>query len=100
MTLGRDEIASMAVRDAREIVRFLDDAEEITADGDEGGVFLLALDSRVVIEQAKGILAGKLDISVDRAFDLIRQAARSSRRNIHDVSREVVELRTTPSGYR
>ena len=41
--LGRDEIANMAVRDAREIVGFLDDTDEISADGDEGGVFLLAL---------------------------------------------------------
>ena len=43
MPLGRDEIANMAVRDAREIVGFLDDTDEISADGDEGGVFLLAL---------------------------------------------------------
>jgi hypothetical protein len=33
----------MAVRDARTIVGFLDDMDEITADGTEGGIFLLAL---------------------------------------------------------
>jgi hypothetical protein len=32
--LGRDEIANMAIRDAREIVGFLDGMDEITA-GDE-----------------------------------------------------------------
>ena len=41
--LGRDEIANMAIRDAHEIVGFLDDADEILADGTEGGLFLLAL---------------------------------------------------------
>jgi hypothetical protein len=58
MTLGRDEIASMAVRDAREIVRFLGDAE-ITANGDEGGAFLLAL-GVLALDQQKRELQERL----------------------------------------
>jgi len=57
--LNRDEIANMAIRDAREIVGFLDDAQEITADGDEGGVFLLA-PGVLALEQQKRELEARL----------------------------------------
>src|SRR4051812_22329004 len=38
-----------------------------------------ALDTRIVIEQAKGILAERFHLPVDDAFLLLRYAARSSR---------------------
>jgi hypothetical protein len=57
--LGRDEIANMAVRDAREIVHFVDDAEEITADGDVGDAFLLAL-GVLALDQQKRELQERL----------------------------------------
>jgi hypothetical protein len=57
--LGRDEIADMAVRDAREIVGFLDDSDEIVADGDEGGLFLLAL-GVLALEQQRRELEARL----------------------------------------
>lgn len=49
----------------------------------------LALTSRIVIEQAKGILAERRG-DVDEAFEVLRATARGSRRRIHDVSAEVV----------
>ncbi|MEU6251913.1 GAF and ANTAR domain-containing protein [Streptomyces sp. NPDC047043] len=52
-----------------------------------------ALTSRIVIEQAKGTLAARLSISVDEAFRLLRTHARSHRRRLTDVAREVVERR-------
>jgi len=57
-----------------------------------------ALSSRIVIEQAKGILAAALSISVGEAFELLRSHARSHRRRLTDVARDVVErrLRLTP----
>ncbi|MFF4499395.1 GAF and ANTAR domain-containing protein [Streptomyces sp. NPDC001401] len=52
-----------------------------------------ALTSRIVIEQAKGTLAARLSISVDEAFRLLRSHARSHRRRLTEVAREVVERR-------
>jgi GAF domain-containing protein len=50
-----------------------------------------ALNSRIVIEQAKGVVARTLDIGVDTAFEVIRGYARSRRRRLTEVAREVVE---------
>jgi GAF domain-containing protein len=50
-----------------------------------------ALDSRVIIEQAKGTLAERLDVTPADAFERLRAHARSHRRAITDVAREVVE---------
>ncbi|HTK67652.1 MAG TPA: GAF and ANTAR domain-containing protein, partial [Pseudonocardia sp.] len=52
-----------------------------------------ALDSRVVIEQAKGILSQRLGISVDLAFELLRRLARSDNRRLSDLARDTVEGR-------
>jgi hypothetical protein len=49
-----------------------------------------ALDSRVVIEQAKGITAARELISPDEAFRRIRRQARSGRRKLHDLAAEIV----------
>ena len=52
-----------------------------------------ALDSRVLIEQAKGMLAGERDISVDESFKLLRAHARSHNVSLHSVAEAVVNLR-------
>ena len=49
-----------------------------------------ALTSRIVIEQAKGVLAERHRLAVNEAFELLRHEARSARRKIHDVAAEVV----------
>ncbi|WP_199517300.1 GAF and ANTAR domain-containing protein [Nucisporomicrobium flavum] len=49
-----------------------------------------ALDSRILIEQAKGILAERLEMSVDDAFSLLRQYARSHNRRLRDVAQGIV----------
>ena len=49
-----------------------------------------ALDSRVVIEQAKGILAERESISPDEAFNEMRRQARSQRMKLHDLAAGVV----------
>lgn len=50
-----------------------------------------ALDSRVVIEQAKGIVAAQRDITPDAAFEQLRDRARSTSTRLHDVCQQVVD---------
>jgi hypothetical protein len=49
-----------------------------------------ALKSRVLIEQAKGILAERNSMKPDEAFEGMRREARSRRMKLHDVAAEVV----------
>lgn len=49
-----------------------------------------ALDYRVVVEQAKGILAQANGTGVDEAFDRIRRYARSHNASVRDVSNAIV----------
>jgi AmiR/NasT family two-component response regulator len=55
-----------------------------------------ALESRIVIEQAKGILAARHDLHVDAAFDVLRRGARSHGTKLHDLAARVVADRATP----
>jgi len=53
----------------------------------------LALSSRVVIEQAKGVLAHTHDITTDEAFTLLRGYARSNRLPLAQVAQQLVQRR-------
>ena len=55
-----------------------------------------ALDSRVVIEQAKGMLAEYLTVTVDDAFTLLRNYARDHNRKLSEVASDIAN-RTIPS---
>lgn len=55
-----------------------------------------ALDSRVLIEQAKGMLANENRVSVDEAFRLLRRHAREHGASLRAVARAVVELGLRP----
>jgi len=50
----------------------------------------LALNSRIVIEQAKGVVAHRLGVSIDDAFTAIRSYARSHSQGIGEVSARLV----------
>lgn len=55
-----------------------------------------ALDSRVVIEQAKGKLAGERRITMEQAFALLRRLARNNNATIASVARAVVHRGLQP----
>ncbi|MCR1781871.1 GAF and ANTAR domain-containing protein [Nocardioides carbamazepini] len=54
-----------------------------------------ALDNRVLIEQAKGVLIASAGIDVDRAFRLMRDYSRRNNQAVKDVARRVVERSLT-----
>ena len=55
-----------------------------------------ALDGRVLIEQAKGLLAGELHISVDDAWTIARDHARGRSASARSVAQAIVELGMRP----
>ena len=55
-----------------------------------------ALQSRIVIEQAKGVLGERYRLTPDNAFDLLRRSARRHSMNLHVLAAEVVASRQTP----
>ena len=48
-----------------------------------------ALNSRVIIEQAKGVIAERSGVSMGAAFDLLRAEARATRRPLGYTARDV-----------
>ncbi len=55
-----------------------------------------ALDSRIVIEQAKGVLAERLGIGLEEAFEVLRASARRNRVKLHALAAWVVASPETP----
>jgi GAF domain-containing protein len=55
-----------------------------------------ALASRIIIEQAKGVLAEAGGITVDEAFEVLRKHSRAHNARIHDVAAAVVNLNMRP----
>lgn len=49
-----------------------------------------ALNSRVQIEQAKGVLSERLDVDMDGAFTILRAHARRQRRHLSEVAQAIV----------
>jgi AmiR/NasT family two-component response regulator len=71
---------------------------------DVAGQLQGALNSRIVIEQAKGVVAEQQRVSMEEAFALLRAYSRNSRTALSDVAAAVihrslgsVDLRATPS---
>ena len=60
------------------------------------GQLQIALDARVVIEQAIGILAERFALPLADAFEVLRAAARNSRREVRAVAEELRASRETP----
>ena len=56
-----------------------------------------ALESRVAIEQAKGIVAEHTQVDVDKAFELIRRFTRDNNRLLSDTAREIIDGTLQPA---
>jgi transcriptional regulator with GAF, ATPase, and Fis domain len=50
-----------------------------------------ALNSRVIIEQAKGRLAERLGINMDQSFTLLRDHARNTNQRLTDIARQIID---------
>ena len=74
-----------------ELRRRLEAAEELNAQLEH------ALQSRIVIEQAKGILGERLGVGVEEAFEILRYAARTARMKLHVLAEKVVREERTPN---
>ena len=64
--------------------------ERLTALETENAQLRAALESRIVIEQAKGAISVRCGVTPEIAFEMMRRLARSQRRNIHDYSASIV----------
>ena len=56
-----------------------------------------ALNSRIIVEQAKGALAQVRGVSVDEAFDLLRAYSRNHNLRLVDIARVIVTDRSSLS---
>ena len=57
----------------------------------------LALESRVVIEQAKGMIAARHHVDLQTAFDALRRAARSNHLILRELAARVITEPGTPA---
>jgi PAS domain S-box-containing protein len=72
------------------LARLLAQAAEASQQAELVAQLRQALDSRVAIEQAKGVLIARLRVDEQAAFERLRQIARSSSRRISEVAADVV----------
>lgn len=98
LNLFRDRPGSLSAADAATAQALADIAtigilhERTLREADEVRAQLQhALDTRVLIEQAKGVVAHMRGVDMDTAFRLLRQRARSHQARLSDVAQGVIE---------
>ena len=67
------------------MARAIDDAKELARQLQH------ALDTRVVVEQAKGVLVERLGLNPHEAYERLRSYTRNHQRRVHDVAAQIVE---------
>lgn len=75
------DVAAAYVSNASELARTRRTAEQLQT----------ALDSRIVIEQAKGKLSESSDLSMDEAFEAIRNHARNNGLTVRSVAKAIID---------
>jgi PAS domain S-box-containing protein len=93
-----DADAAAARALAAVIGRLLGSAGEARHRGDLVLQLQGALDSRILVEQAKGVLMEREGLSARAAFERLRRHARARSRKVDDVAREVIAGRSLDSG--
>lgn len=98
LNLYRDTPGAFRARDIRLAQAFADVAaigilqQRLVIDAQHRSAQLQhALDSRVLVEQAKGIICAERNMTMLDAFELMRSYARDHNRNLRDVAAAVVE---------
>ncbi len=56
----------------------------------------IGLSSRILIEQAKGVMIERLDLPAEDVFNLLRSAARRSGMKVQTIAAEILKTRVTP----
>ena len=62
--------------------------------GEQARNMRLAMESRAVIEQAKGVLMAQRHIDADQAFEILREASQRYNRKLRDIALGIVESRS------
>lgn len=92
----RADDAATAARFADLVATQLEHAARHSAQDVLIGQLREALERRVVIEQAKGIIAAKRSVGVETAFEIMRKYARDRNASVHVVASSVVKLGLLP----
>lgn len=97
VTVFSDQCVALDARDTAILQAFVAVASTgivqhrtIQKQGEVSAQLQQALDSRTLIEQAKGVIAERNNVSIDLAFDLLRLHSRSTNTSLHDLARQVV----------
>jgi GAF domain-containing protein len=59
--------------------------------GEQARNMRLAMDSRAVIEQAKGVLMAQRHVDADQAFEILREASQRYNRKLREIAQGIVE---------
>ncbi len=109
MRLGDDTIGSVNIYDVRRrdwhdddlkvaqlladmAVSYVSNASQLEQSERIREQLLQALESRVVIEQAKGMIAADQGVGIDEAFKRLRAYTRAHHASLHDVAAAIVNL--------
>ena len=79
--LGAAEMIAVAVANADAHARLADEAHNMR----------IAMESRAVIEQAKGVLMAQQHVDAEQAFEILRQASQRYNRKLRDIAVGIVE---------
>jgi GAF domain-containing protein len=84
------ESLAAALEVAETIAVVVSNADAHAQLGEQARNMRLAMDSRAVIEQAKGVLMAQRHIDADQAFEVLREASQRYNRKLRDIAHGIV----------